>query len=129
MRIYPLSRKVDKQRFKQVLFNLLDNAVKFSKPEGGIVTISTKKSGDNVEISITDGGIGIKPEDIEKLFQKFQQINPEISGKYGGTGLGLAICKQIVELHGGRIWASSKYGEGTRFIFTLPLKGIKAVNT
>ena len=114
--------EVDKQRFKQVLFNLLDNAIKFSKPEGGIVTITVKKAGNNVEISVTDSGIGIRPEDINKLFQRFQQINPEISGKYGGTGLGLAICKQIVELHGGRIWADSKYGEGSMFTFILPLK-------
>lgn len=120
--------EVDKQRFKQVLFNLLDNAIKFSNPEGGIVTITTKRAGDNVEISVADRGIGIKPEDIEKLFQKFQQLNPEISCKYGGTGLGLAICRQIVELHGGKIWAESKYGEGSRFIFILPLKGIKVVN-
>lgn len=120
--------EVDKQRFKQVLFNLIDNAIKFSGPQGGLVTITTKKAGDNVEISVSDKGIGIKPEDIGKLFQKFQQINPEISGKYGGTGLGLAICKQIVELHGGRIMADSKYGEGSRFTFILPLKGIKAVN-
>jgi PAS domain S-box-containing protein len=120
--------EVDKQRFKQVLFNLLDNAIKFSKPQGDIVTITTKRAGDNVEISVTDGGIGIKPENIGKLFQRFQQINPEISGKYGGTGLGLAICKQIVELHEGRIWADSKYGEGTKFTFSLPLKRIKVEN-
>ena len=117
--------EVDKQRFKQVLFNLIDNAIKFSRPQGGPITITTKKAGDNVEISVTDKGIGIKAEDIGKLFQKFQQINPEISSKYGGTGLGLAICKQIVELHGGRIWVDSKYGEGTRFTFIFPLKEIK----
>jgi PAS domain S-box-containing protein len=120
--------EVDKQRFKQVLFNLFDNAIKFSKIEGGSVTITSKKAGDNIEISVTDGGIGIKPENIEKLFQKFQQINPGISGKYGGTGLGLSICKQIVELHGGKIWAQSKYGEGSKFIFVIPLKGITVVN-
>lgn len=120
--------EVDKQRFKQVLFNLLDNAIKFSKPDGGLVTITSRKAGDNVEISVTDRGIGIKSEDIEKLFQKFQQINPEISGKYGGTGLGLAICKQMVELHGGKIWVQSKYGEGSKFIFVLPLIRRKVVN-
>ncbi len=111
----------DKQRFKQILFNLLSNAVKFSKEEGGTVTIRTKKEGDTAKISISDTGIGIKEENIGKLFRKFEQLESEIGKKYGGTGLGLSITKQLVELHGGKIWAESKYGEGSTFTFTLPI--------
>lgn len=113
--------EADKQKFKQILFNLLSNAVKFSKTNGGIITITTKKNGEMAEISISDTGIGIKKEDMDKLFNKFQQIDSGTSRKYGGTGLGLAISKQLVELQGGRIWVQSKYGEGTTFTFQLPL--------
>ncbi len=114
--------EADKQRFKQILFNLLSNAVKFSKEEGGTVTITAKKEGDMAQISVSDTGIGIKEENIGKLFQKFEQLDPKVSQKYGGTGLGLAITKQLVELHRGRIWAESRYGEGSTFTFTLPFK-------
>lgn len=120
--------EADKQRVKQILINLLSNAVKFSKGEGGTITITAKKAGDNAEISVSDTGIGIKPENLGKLFGKFEQLDKGISQKYGGTGLGLAITKQLVELHGGRIWATSKYGDGSTFLFTLPFRAIKAVN-
>jgi len=110
----------DKTKFKQILFNLLDNAVKFSKEEGGTVTITTKKTDDMAEISVSDTGVGIKKEDMGKLFTKFQQL--EIGRKLGGTGLGLAITKQLVELHGGKIRVESRYGEGSTFTFLLPLK-------
>jgi PAS domain S-box-containing protein len=115
----------DKQRFKQMLFNLLDNAVKFNKEDGGTVAITTKKDGDMAKISISDTGIGIKEENIGRLFRKFEQLESEIDKKYGGTGLGLSISKQLVELHGGKIWAESKYGEGSTFTFLLPLKSKK----
>ncbi|MFA4956603.1 MAG: PAS domain S-box protein [Candidatus Methanoperedens sp.] len=114
--------EADKQRFKQILFNLLSNAVKFTKEEGGIVTIIAKKEGDMAQISVSDTGIGIKEENIGKLFHKFEQLESGISQKYGGTGLGLAITKQLAELHGGKIYVESKYGEGTTFTFALPLK-------
>ncbi|MDD5473013.1 MAG: MASE3 domain-containing protein [Candidatus Methanoperedens sp.] len=112
----------DKQRFKQVLFNLLSNAIKFSKEEAGTVTITAKKEGDMAKVSVSDTGIGIREENIGKLFHKFEQLEKGISEKYGGTGLGLAITKQLVELHGGRIWAESRFGEGSTFTFMLPLK-------
>ncbi|MFA4956240.1 MAG: PAS domain S-box protein [Candidatus Methanoperedens sp.] len=112
--------EADKLRFKQILFNLLGNAVKFSKPGGGTVTITVKKESDMAKFSISDTGIGIREEDMEKLFNEFEQIESGSSRKYGGTGLGLAITKQLVELHGGRIWAESRYGEGSTFMFTLP---------
>jgi len=113
--------EADKQKIKQILFNLLSNAVKFSKPEGGSITITTKKYDKMAQICVSDTGIGIKKEDMVKLFNKFQQIESATYRKYGGTGLGLAISKELVELHGGRIWAESKYGEGTTFTFKLPL--------
>ncbi len=119
--------EADKQKVKQILFNLLSNAVKFSKPNGGTITITTKKYDQMVQISVSDTGIGIKKEDVGKLFKKFQQIESATYKKYGGTGLGLAISKELVELHGGRIWAESKYGEGTTFIFKLPLNESKKV--
>ncbi|MFZ2411193.1 MAG: PAS domain S-box protein, partial [Candidatus Methanoperedens sp.] len=97
--------EADKQRFKQILFNLLGNAVKFSKEEGGAVTITAKKEGDMAKVSVSDTGIGIKEENLSKLFHKFEQIESGISQKYGGTGLGLAITRQLVELHGGKIRA------------------------
>jgi signal transduction histidine kinase len=118
--------EADKQRFKQVLFNLLSNAVKFSKEGGGIVTITAKKEGDMAQISVSDTGIGIKEENVGKLFHKFEQLESGISHKYGGTGLGLAITKQLVEQHRGRIWAESRYGEGSTFIFIIPIEAKKA---
>jgi len=114
--------EADKQRLKQILFNLLSNAIKFRKEEGGKVTISVKKVEDMAQISVSDTGIGIKPENMKKLFLKFEQLEKGISQKYGGTGLGLSITKQLVELHGGKIWAESKYGEGSTFTFTIPIK-------
>jgi len=119
--------EADKQRFKQVLFNLLSNAVKFSKDGGGTVTITVKKEGDMANVSVSDTGIGIKEENIGKLFHKFEQLEKGISEKYGGTGLGLDITKHLVELHGGRICAQSKYGEGSTFTFLLPIEAKKGV--
>ncbi len=121
--------EADRLRFKQILFNLISNAVKFSKPEGGVVTVRTKKKGDMAIISVSDTGIGIKEEDLGKLFKEFEQVSSGISRKYGGTGLGLAISKKLVELHGGKIWAQSTYGEGSTFSFTLRLKSEKEVKS
>ncbi len=120
--------EADKRKFKQVLFNLLSNAVKFSKEEGGTVTITAKRTGDMAEFSVSDTGIGVKEENMGKLFTVFQQLDPGITKKYGGTGLGLAITKQLVELHGGTISAVSKYGDGTTFTFALPLKAKLEIN-
>ncbi|MDD5614598.1 MAG: PAS domain S-box protein [Candidatus Methanoperedens sp.] len=113
--------EADKHRLKQILFNLLSNAIKFSKKEGGTVTITTKKVKDMAQISVSDTGIGIREEDLWKLFKEFGQANPGISKEYGGTGLGLAISRKLVELHGGKIWVESKYGAGSTFTFLIPL--------
>ncbi|MCE8424663.1 MAG: PAS domain S-box protein [Candidatus Methanoperedens sp.] len=120
--------EADKQRFKQILFNLLSNAVKFSKDEGGAVTITTKKEGDTAKVSVSDTGIGIRKENLCRLFQKFEQLESGITRKYGGTGLGLAISQQLVEAHGGTITVESRYGEGSIFTFLLPIKANKEEN-
>ncbi len=120
-----LFMEADQRRFKQMLFNLLSNAVKFSKTEGGTITITTKKEGDTARISVSDTGIGIKEEDMGRLFNEFEQLDSGISRKYGGTGLGLAITKKLVELHGGKIRVESTYGEGSTFTVFLPLSAKK----
>jgi signal transduction histidine kinase len=117
--------EADKQRFKQILFNLLSNALKFSKEEGGTATMITKKEGDMAKISVSDSGIGIKEENFGRLFRKFEQFDSKIVKKYGGTGLGLVISKYLVEMQGGKIWAESRYGEGSTFTFLLPIKAKK----
>jgi PAS domain S-box-containing protein len=110
---------MDTDKINEVLFNLLDNALKFT--EKGTLTIRTKKEGSVVHISVQDTGRGIQKEELEKLFHKFEQVRK----KSGGTGLGLAICKQIVEAHGGTIWAESEWGKGTTMHFILPIEGNK----
>jgi len=120
-----LSIQADRRALKQMLFNLLSNAIKFSKKEGGIITVSTKRKNDMVKISVSDTGIGIKEEDLPRLFQKFEQLDSGIARKYEGTGLGLAITKQLIDLHGGKIWVESKYGQGSNFIILLPIEGKK----
>ena len=117
--------EADKEKLSQILQLLLDNAVKFSKAEGGIIKIIVEKTGNMVQFSISDNGIGIKEENIEKLFQVFGQLDSGISRGYQGTGLGLSISKRLVELHGGKIWAESKYGEGSTFIFQIPIMNKK----
>lgn len=111
----------DANRIRQVLFNILNNAIKFSKPQG-IVNITARKEGDMVHVSVSDTGIGIKEADMERLFKEFEQLDKGVSRQFGGTGLGLVISKKLIELHGGRIWVKSKYGEGSTFSFMLPLK-------
>ncbi len=115
--------RADSQKLRQILFNLLSNALKFSKEDGGTITVSTEKQGSMARISVSDKGIGIREEDVPKLFQKFQQLDSGISRKYGGTGLGLAITRQLVEMHGGEIAVESRYGEGSIFTFSLPIAG------
>jgi len=112
----------DEAKFAQIMYNLLDNAIKFSY-ENGIVEISARKRESLVEISVKDTGIGIKDEDQSKLFKPFSQINSFSSKEYQGVGLGLSLVKQIVHLHGGYVWFRSKTGEGSTFVFTIPISG------
>ena len=114
--------QADKGKIKQVLYNLIGNALKFTE-HGGSVTISAKVNGDMAYISVEDTGIGISRKDQEKLFKPFTQIDSSISRKYEGTGLGLALSKELVALHGGKIWVESEPGKGSTFTFTIPING------
>jgi PAS domain S-box-containing protein len=110
---------VDPDRVVQALVNLLSNAVKFAPP-GSTVTTTVTGSEHMVTIAVADQGEGIAPENLNRLFQKFQQVDSSSSRRKGGTGLGLAITKALVEQHGGRIFVDSELNKGTRFSFTLP---------
>ena len=109
----------DERKIKQILLNLLSNAVKFT-PEGGRIGIKARQTDDSVEISVSDTGIGISPEDQAKIFEEFRQVGSDYAHKVEGTGLGLTLAKKFVELHGGRIWVTSELGKGSTFSFTLP---------
>jgi signal transduction histidine kinase len=109
----------DRRRIKQVLMNLVSNAVKFT--DQGQVTITGKRlDNDQVEFEVTDTGIGMKQEDIQRLFQPFQQVGESLAKEHGGTGLGLYLCRKIVDLLHGEIRAESEYGTGSTFTVTLP---------
>lgn len=123
---------VDERRIRQVLLNLLNNAIKFT-PEGGQVTLEVSNSQtlldsasvnvpspNSLQIAVIDTGIGIAPEHIDRLFQPFMQIDSALNRQYDGTGLGLALVKRIVELHGGQVGLTSEVGVGSRFIVNLP---------
>ena len=109
----------DERKIKQVLLNLLSNAVKFT-PEGGRIGINARQADGSVEISVSDTGIGISPEDQAKIFEEFRQVGGDYAHKREGTGLGLTLAKKFVELHGGKIWVESEVGKGSTFTFTLP---------
>lgn len=112
---------LDPTRIRQVLFNLINNAVRFT--ERGSVTVAVRRKEDKIEFRVTDTGIGIAPSDIPRAFEEFQQLDGTTKRRHGGTGLGLAISKRFVDLHGGRIWAESQLGQGSSFFFELPLSG------
>jgi signal transduction histidine kinase len=109
----------DERKLKQVVLNLLSNAVKFT-PEGGRVEMRAVPTDGAVEISVTDTGIGIAPENQEAIFEEFRQVSGEYAHKREGTGLGLTLARKFVELHGGRIWVKSQLGQGSTFTFSLP---------
>jgi signal transduction histidine kinase len=111
----------DERKVKQVLLNLLSNALKFTS-EGGQIDVRAAANDGMAEVSVTDTGVGIAPEDQEKVFEEFRQVGTA-SKKAEGTGLGLAISRKFVELHGGKIWLTSQVGSGSTFAFTLPLLG------
>jgi signal transduction histidine kinase/CheY-like chemotaxis protein len=120
--------RADAMRVRQVLLNLLSNAAKFT--DHGYITLRARPveavglhSGrlePFVEISVTDSGPGIAPEDMARLFEPFSQVDASATRKVGGTGLGLSICRQLIELHNGRIWVESEVGRGSTFLFILP---------
>jgi len=110
----------DERKVKQVLLNLLSNALKFT-PEGGRIDIGAGLHGEVAEVSVADTGVGIAPADQEAVFEEFRQVGAA-ERKAEGTGLGLALSRKFVELHGGKIWVRSELGHGSTFTFTLPLR-------
>jgi signal transduction histidine kinase len=108
----------DERRIRQVIFNLLSNAVKFT-PEGGLVDVAAAQANGEVRVSVADTGPGIAAEDLDRIFEEFQQTEAG-ARQQEGTGLGLALSKCFVEMHGGRIWCDSEVGKGSTFVFTLP---------
>lgn len=112
--------EADKLKFKQILYNLLSNAIKFTD-EGGTVTTKLEVSSSALLGSVTDTGVGISPQDREKLFQPFTQLDASSTRAHGGTGLGLALTNRLIQLHGGKIWVDSEINRGSTFSFTFPL--------
>ncbi len=110
----------DRDRIVQVFVNLIGNAVKFT--EHGEIRLEAAVVGESIRIAVRDTGCGIAEADLERVFEKFRQTGDTLTEKPKGTGLGLSICRQIVERHGGRIWAESILGQGSDFLFTVPLR-------
>ncbi|WP_026584783.1 cell wall metabolism sensor histidine kinase WalK [Bacillus sp. J33] len=111
--------EIDEDKLTQVLDNIISNALKYS-PEGGKVTFSIKEKEKFIIVSVSDQGVGIPKENIDKIFERFYRVDKARTRKLGGTGLGLAIAKEMVEAHGGEIWAASTEGKGTTISFSLP---------
>ncbi len=111
--------QADRGKFKQILYNLVSNAIKFTE-QGGQVLVETQKDADNFTVAVEDTGIGIAPEDQERIFDAFQQVDSSSDRRYKGTGLGLALVRRFVELHGGQVTLQSTPGRGSRFHVFLP---------
>jgi signal transduction histidine kinase len=116
----PASIIADERKLKQIIYNLLANAVKFT-PDGGRVHMEAELAGSFVQVSIEDTGIGIKEQDLQRIFYPFEQAESSLSRRFQGTGLGLSLTRSMVELHGGKIWAESEgEGKGAKFFFLMP---------
>jgi two-component system phosphate regulon sensor histidine kinase PhoR len=111
--------RADSQKVHQVMINLLNNAISYT-PEGGSITVKARPVQGGVEITVADNGIGIPPDDLPRIFERFYRVDKGRSRELGGTGLGLSIVKHIVEAHGGQVRVESKPGKGSRFTFFLP---------
>jgi signal transduction histidine kinase len=114
----------DERRIRQVVFNLLSNAVKFT-PQGGSVEVASAQRNGEVLVSVSDTGSGIAAEDLERIFEEFQQTEAGAQEREG-TGLGLALSKKLIELHGGRLWVESELGKGSTFTFALPGHSVRS---
>ena len=110
---------IDPDRMVQVLDNVMNNAIKYS-PDGGVISAKMIVTADEVKIMITDEGLGIPEEDLGDIFKRFYRVDRARSRAMGGSGLGLAISREVVEQHGGKIWAESVERKGTTFNITLP---------
>jgi len=117
----------DENRIQQIMHNLIGNAIKFT--ESGSITVSAKVQDKSVVITVSDTGIGIPKKHFNNIFESFEQIDGSTSRKYGGTGIGLAITKNLVELHGGKIWVESELGKGSDFHFSINISPNKFIST
>jgi signal transduction histidine kinase len=115
----------DGEKVKQVLINLIDNAVKYST-EGGEIEVSLRSTDGLVRFSVRDGGLGIPVVEQQRIFDKFHRLDPNMTRGVGGTGLGLYICKALIDQMNGRIWVTSREGEGSTFAFELPVAPAQA---
>jgi signal transduction histidine kinase len=112
--------RADERKIRQVVLNLLSNAIKFTS-EGGRIEVRAVPVDGSVEVTVSDTGVGIAPEDQQAIFEEFRQVGTAAK-KVEGTGLGLALSRKFIELHGGRIWVKSQVGAGSTFTFTLPVR-------
>jgi signal transduction histidine kinase len=112
--------RADERKIRQVVLNLLSNAIKFTS-EGGRIEVGAVPRDGSVEVSVSDTGVGIAPEDQEAVFEEFRQVGAA-EKKVEGTGLGLTLCRKFIELHGGRIWVKSQVDVGSTFTFTIPVR-------
>ena len=117
---FPGTIRADQDRMMQTLTNLLSNAIKFSLP-ATTITLSADRAGSMLRFRVADQGRGIPADKLERVFERFQQVDASDSRDKGGTGLGLSICRSIVQQHGGKIWVESVLGHGSTFYFTVPL--------
>jgi signal transduction histidine kinase len=116
----PVIITADRSRIEQVLYNLVDNAVKYS-PKGGDIVIKVTQTASVIGVRVSDQGIGIPSEALDAIFERFYRVESAATQHIDGEGLGLATAKSIIESHGGTIWAESELGGGSTFVFTLPL--------
>jgi signal transduction histidine kinase len=118
----PLSLRADREKITLVINNLLTNAIKFTDARGRIMLTAEGKNGE-VQVHVADTGIGIPAREVDRIFDRFYQVEPHLTRTHGGLGLGLAIAKGMIELHGGKIWVESVEGLGSRFSFSVPVSG------
>ena len=115
----------DRQKVKQIILNLLSNALKFTH-HGGVTIAARRNAAERtLTLSVTDTGIGIAGTDQDRIFEDFRQLDNSPTRAYGGTGLGLSICRRLAQMLGGRISVQSQVGKGSTFVLTLPTKGRK----
>ena len=110
----------DRNCLEQIFDNILGNAIKFS-PDGGKIIVCIREEGEYLRVAVSDTGIGIPNDQLERIFERFYQVNGSPTRRFGGTGLGLALVKKTIEAHGGKVWAESQLGQGSTFFFTLPI--------